>query len=695
MKKNNAGITLVSLVITIIVLIILASISVYSGISTVRSAKLTKFTTELKIMQQKVNELYDSYMNNRTVNVNGIEYVGKGQAATETEEAKQGVQKIGKVPESIFNTNRLDEIFSEEGSGITDRTGYRYYDIETIQALGLEDMEYEFFVNVETRSVVSIEGFNDYGKTYYTLDQVPNGMYNVDYDPTAGVPTFDVSYEQIGDNQWKITISNIQYDGYISKWDVKYQKDGQSYWSTSEDLTFEVNEPGLYKIYIEKGEVKSAEKSKALGVPESTPEIAEGLTELSQMKYGVIEVEFLSGTSYHTTTTPNHPILKEGMTGITYNETTGETTNVSNSNGTDWYSYVETTDSDMTDGGTTNGGNSHWANAKVTVDNVDSYFVWIPRYAYRIIYFDSQDSENAYRAGTLTEEDALANKKIVGYSDARGIVNAEGKRPENVASQTAISVNDKYFKTHPAFDGDVNYGGWAEEDGTPTKLQGIWVAKYEASEGTNNKPKSEPGVSSWRSERIGDMFTYAQGYNPTLNSHLMKNSEWGAVAYLTESKYGRNGTEITINNNGITYYTGGGSETAYVNNTKQSSTGNIYGIYDLSGNAYEYVAGYYNGTDVDLGYGASFATENKPSDEYSTAYTETRAGSRYTYKYGDATYETSEWNGDRAYFVNSVIPFFARGGVYDFTSYAGVFCFSSSDGGGDSAFSFRVCLAVQ
>ena len=28
----------------------------------------------------------------------------------------------------------------------------------------------------------------------------------------------------------------------------------------------------------------------------------------------------------------------------------------------------------------------------------------------------------------------------------------------------------------------------------------------------------------------------------------MKNSEWGAVAYLAHSQYGRNGHEITINN---------------------------------------------------------------------------------------------------------------------------------------------------
>ena len=406
-----------------------------------------------------------------------------------------------------------------------------------------------------------------------------------------------------------------------------------------------------------------------MGVPESTPEIAEGLTKLSQMKYGVIEVEFLSGTSYHTTTTPNHPILKEGMTGITYNETTGETTNVSNSNGTDWYSYVETTDSDMTDGGTTNGGNSHWANAKVTVDNVDSYFVWIPRYAYRIIYFDTQPHENAYRAGTLTEEEALSSGYIVGYSDARGIVNAEGKRPENVASQTAISVNDKYFKTHPAFENNVEYGGWSSQ------LEGIWVAKYEATQVSDTtKPKFEPGVSSWRSITIGNAFTNAQNYNKKLNSHLMKNSEWGAVAYLTESKYGRNGTEITINNNG-TCYTGGGSGTAYVNNTNQSSTGNIYGIYDLSGNAYEYVAGYYSGGSS-LTNGSSFADGS--NDEYATAYTGTTAES--SYKYGDATYETSRWNDDSAGFVYSNDPFFRRGGHYSITSSAGVFNFGNGNG---------------
>ena len=229
MRKNNSGITLVSLVITIIVLLILASITVYSGLGTVRSARLTKFTTELKMMQQKVNELYDSYTNNKAVTVNGTEYVGTD------------IQKIGQAPEGIFNTNRLEEIFSEDGSGITDRTGYMYYDTETIQALGLEDMEYEFFVNVAKRSVVSIEGFNDYGKRYYTLEQVPDGVYNVEYNKVDGNLSFETTSE-VKNGQGKIHIVNISYDQYINKWQVRYRVkaedgEGENAWTTTEEFT--------------------------------------------------------------------------------------------------------------------------------------------------------------------------------------------------------------------------------------------------------------------------------------------------------------------------------------------------------------------------------------------------------------------------------------------------------------------------
>ena len=192
MKRDNSGITLISLVITIIILFILSSIAIYSGVGTIRSARLTKFTVELKMMQQKVNELNDSYTNNKSVIVNGIDYRGKGEYTTQTTndgqtqmiKTKQGIQDIGKNPEENFSTSELETIFSMEESGVTDKEGYKYYDAETLQALGLENMEYTFFVNVEKRSIISTVGLEYDGNIYYTLDQVPDGVYNVEYNNT-------------------------------------------------------------------------------------------------------------------------------------------------------------------------------------------------------------------------------------------------------------------------------------------------------------------------------------------------------------------------------------------------------------------------------------------------------------------------------------------------------------------------------
>ena len=170
------------------------------------------------------------------------------------------------------------------------------------------------------------------------------------------------------------------------------------------------------------------------------------------------------------------------------------------------------------------------------------------------------------------------------------------------------------------------------------------------------------------------MYTVSRAYSEDLKSHMLKNSEWGAVAYLTESKYGRNGTEVTTNNSGTTYYTGGGNGDSYITNVSQSSTGNIYGIYDLSGGSSEYVASYYReGSDTYLNNGLSF-TSTKTSDEYSTVYSGTTESTAY--KYGDATYETSGWHADNASFVNSSTPFFSHGGNYDAGNLAGVFCFN-------------------
>ncbi len=439
--------------------------------------------------------------------------------------------------------------------------------------------------------------------------------------------------------------------------------------------------------------------------PQPTPEPEQGETELADedKTNGVIEIKWLSGTSDKVSTEPNAPLIKENLPEGTTMELvryTGEGTTERERwvAGTE-YSYLPGT-------GPSDNRSSKWANARVTIDGIDSYFVWIPRYAYRIIYFDSNDSKIAYQNGTLTEEEAKAQGKIKGYSDSRGIVDAEGKKIANVESTTKTMVSKDYFMVHPAFTADVTYGGgFGNNNGSSDNgISGLWIGKYEtarsdtngSTQGSATTLKVQPGQTSFRIITIGDMYTYARAYSPTdLKSHMLKNSEWGAVAYLTESTYGRNGTEIAQNTNS-SYLTGGGTGTAYVDSNKlQSSTGNEYGIYDLRGGSYEYVAGYYNGSSS-LSNGSSFAINGGPSNEYSTAYNSSGSSSaNLYYKYGDATYETSGWHSDRASFVSSYGPFFLRGGSYDnVASNAGVFYFSNYDGSADSGGSFRLALVV-
>ncbi len=228
--QENKGITLISLVITIVILLILASIVTYSGLNVISSSKLTTFTAELKIMQTQVNSIYE----------------------------KDSKQQIGEEITGDIQT-QANSIFTEAESGIKTQEGYRYWSQDLIRELGIEGVEQDFFVNLEKRSVVSYRGLEYEGKTYYTLNQVPNGLYNVEYEnPNQGKPTFQVSQEKVSEDKFKITIFDIIYeDGYIDKWQVQYQLEGQDNWNTSQDLSFVVNKPGKYYIILMNGEVKS------------------------------------------------------------------------------------------------------------------------------------------------------------------------------------------------------------------------------------------------------------------------------------------------------------------------------------------------------------------------------------------------------------------------------------------------------
>ena len=252
MKEKSKGITIIALTITIIVLLMLAYVVTNVGISIVSKVKLNKFTTEMNIMQTEVNKLYDRYI------------------------AGEDVLNIGRGLDA-----QADKVFTKVASGLTNKVGYRYYDKETIKSLGIEGVLGEFFVNIEKRNVISYNGFEYEGVTYYTLNQLPNSLYNVESSSkNIENPTFDVLVEKVEENNWNISISNIKYNGYVDKWQVKYKKIGDGYWTTSEDLSFIVTGEGIYKIFIQNGDVSSDVKNLNVGM-----EVATVTAEITNINY--------------------------------------------------------------------------------------------------------------------------------------------------------------------------------------------------------------------------------------------------------------------------------------------------------------------------------------------------------------------------------------------------------------------------
>ena len=236
-EKNNKGITLMALVITIVILIILASIGTYSGIQVVKSAQFTAFSTELKIMQTQVNKLYEEKKN-----------------------GNDDVDALGKTISSSSTTVQSHATNAFNASGITDTSNYKYFDTDTIKSLNIEGVEGEFFVNIDKRSVVSYDGFEYEGKTYYTLEQLPDGLYNVEYETSQEQPNFNVNYEPLENGKCKISVNNINYNGNINKWKVKYKNEGDIEWNQVNSYSFIIDEPGNYRVKIANNNIESNEK---------------------------------------------------------------------------------------------------------------------------------------------------------------------------------------------------------------------------------------------------------------------------------------------------------------------------------------------------------------------------------------------------------------------------------------------------
>jgi hypothetical protein len=325
-------------------------------------------------------------------------------------------------------------------------------------------------------------------------------------------------------------------------------------------------------------------------------------------------------------------------------------------------------------------------------------WVWIPRYKYAI------------PANTGTLERSI---NIIFESKTTD------KSPGN-----AIDTN---YRTHPAF----TFG--------TTEVSGIWIGKFETT-GNETTPTIKPNVTSLKGKNVSTQFMTAQkfsnitvyGFGNDGDIHMAKDSEWGAVSYLSHSKYGIN-EEIYINPS-ASFITGRGGNTVsqvstpdglgiassnlYSYDGKEcstkieyectgpaqsvygmtsSTTGNIYGVYDISGGAWENTMSMYRPTDTtpvtdNSGFGATTTIGNLPTNEYWDRYTtsSTITACNEGICYGSALSETKGWYHDTYHFVSASYPWSVRGGSQDRDTGAGGFFYNYGTGIDLNQVSFRV-----
>ena len=360
-------------------------------------------------------------------------------------------------------------------------------------------------------------------------------------------------------------------------------------------------------------------------------------------------------------------------------------------------------------------------NDPIAMDDIESMFVWIPKYKYRLWNVDAENPlYNAHSIEIIFDKINTENVEGVSCETPMNEDNTQG-----LSGNIQECSNGEYM-THPAF---ISLG-----------VDGFWVGKFETgykdannanaanqANGESTNIVVKPDVYSWRGATIKTFFTVAKDYNTDLNSHMMKNTEWGAVAYLSHSIFGIN-KEVTINNNDQ-YKTGYAalpstdqskfpgevgdgkeSNTAWneANGVNASTTGNITGVYDMSGGVHEYMAAYVPGISED---GSGFQDDELEKDsKIIDVYDKSSAVNSYNKMIlGDATGEMgpinyyadadttnrfhNSWYADVSHFAGVTFPWFGRGGNCTYGVLAGQFTFTRHAGTADKDSGFRLVLA--
>ena len=415
---------------------------------------------------------------------------------------------------------------------------------------------------------------------------------------------------------------------------------------------------------------------------------------------------------------PNTPELDTNMIAVRYN---GSDFLKADSSTNSWYNYDK----------------QEWANAvtvssntrdryleaevgtKIDMADIETMWVWIPRYSYSI---GSEDGTNYYG-------------KQGDYLDSTPTVALPGEIDVKFVDKTTKDRGTAKYVVSEGLESDSWYTPDAFTFGNE-ELSGIWVGKFETSSSdpsiengggntTSLDPMIKPNVTSWILINVSNIYQVGlklsavgnrYGFSENMNSHAMRNDEWGAVAYLSQSRYGKLGNENfkgankeVYQNKSNSYITGcsygapSNGNTDYgcqytydanINGTGASTTGTIYGVYDMSGGAWEYVMGNYNDVSGNSGFSNPLTIDSKYYNKYTNNDVSVACNGSECLSHGLS--ETSGWYNDFSPFIFPFYSWMIRGiyGDKAVDHKAGVFRFNYTDGLRQPKRTFRLVMSV-
>lgn len=527
---------------------------------------------------------------------NGVETT-VGSSASEIAKGNGHTDDTGMgVLENVLDTVWLQVLNSDgsqflsipAGGNINDaieisQKNYFYFTREMASAFFNMDVSTDLVIDFDDRYVISVsKSIED-----------DNNIYHTEYTLQGGDKTVD--------HKLDLPKKDIKLD---FSYKVEFEQDNKRYKITifpNEDNTMAIKSMYYYAGYTQEDNVTTPAGHAYLGIngePELSPNKSWNLIDGSSFytseseAFGVKIVDVNGNVAYRVIKVKyiNVPEIGKLIPIIK-----GEEDEWKIPESTDqWYDYE----------------NGMWANAMIddianykgnTVTQTGSTFVWIPRFAYRILYFDSVEKKNAYKQnGDVTN--------IACYSDSRGLVKINGnpmvyeefltnKYAENyiveVEFLNGTTNNDSagidvttpyggYYRVHPAFFDNIKN----------KEISGFWVSKNKITKTDAKDPKTNTMIDvvlsvdyqAQTKSSATDLFmsaylmrnnfnlkevvyTEEELKNDIVNTHMIKNLEYGAIVILTAGLM--DGKTI---------------------DTSKTNTNNEYGLNDLFTNDQTYIA---------------------------------------------------------------------------------------------------------